>query len=135
MLFRMRENTLVLSWVPSENDQLVSEDMVPLISSTAQPPAVDGQSLQENNAQLQTASSSLLLFQGASLAAQIEKNLPAVQETWAQSLDWEDLLEKEMATHSSILAWRIPWWRSLTGSSPQDHKGSDMTEHVHTHAV
>ena len=38
----------------------------------------------------------------------MEKNLPAVQETWAQSLGWGDLLEKEMATHSSILAWGIP---------------------------
>ena len=37
------------------------------------------------------------------------KNLPAMQETQVQSLDWEDPLEKEMATHSSILAWRIPW--------------------------
>ena len=37
------------------------------------------------------------------------KNLPAMQETWVQSLDWEDPLEEEMATHSSILAWRIPW--------------------------
>ena len=37
------------------------------------------------------------------------KNLPAVQETWVRSLDWEDPLEKEMAAHSSILAWRIPW--------------------------
>ena len=37
------------------------------------------------------------------------KYLPAMQETWVQSLDWEDLLEKEIATHSSILAWRIPW--------------------------
>ena len=37
------------------------------------------------------------------------KNLPAIQETWVQSLGWEDLLEKGMATHSSILAWRIPW--------------------------
>ena len=37
------------------------------------------------------------------------KNLPAMQETWVQSLDREDPLEKEMATHSSILAWRIPW--------------------------
>ena len=36
------------------------------------------------------------------------KNLPAVQETWVQSLDWEDALEKGMATHSTILAWRIP---------------------------
>ena len=37
------------------------------------------------------------------------KNLPAMQETWVQSLAWEDPLEKGMATHSSILAWRIPW--------------------------
>ena len=37
------------------------------------------------------------------------KNLPAVQETWVQSLGWEDPLEKGIATHSSILAWRIPW--------------------------
>ena len=43
-----------------------------------------------------------------SLITQSVKNLPAVQETWVQFLDWEDTLEKEMATHSSILAWRIP---------------------------
>ena len=46
---------------------------------------------------------------GASLVAQRLKCLPAMQETWVQSLGWEDPLEKEMATHSSILAWRIPW--------------------------
>ena len=45
----------------------------------------------------------------ASLVAQSVKNLPAVQETWVQSLGWEDPLEKEMATHSSILAWKISW--------------------------
>ena len=44
-----------------------------------------------------------------SLVAQMVKNLPAILETWVQSLGWEDSLEKEMATHSSILAWRIPW--------------------------
>ena len=44
-----------------------------------------------------------------SLVAQTVKNLPAVQETWIQSLGWEDPLEKRMATHSGILAWRIPW--------------------------
>ena len=44
----------------------------------------------------------------ASLIAQLVKNLPAMQETWVQSLGWEDPLEKEMETHSSILAWRIP---------------------------
>ena len=45
----------------------------------------------------------------ASLVAQTVKNLPAMQEAWVQSLGQEDPLEKEMATHSSILAWRIPW--------------------------
>ena len=41
--------------------------------------------------------------------AQTVKHLPAVQETWVRSLSWEDPLEKKMATHSSILAWKIPW--------------------------
>ena len=45
----------------------------------------------------------------ASLVAQRLKRLPAMQETWVQSLGREDPLEKEIATHSSILAWRIPW--------------------------
>ena len=44
-----------------------------------------------------------------SLVAHRLKRLPAMQETWVQSLGWEDPLEKEIATHSSILAWRIPW--------------------------
>ena len=46
---------------------------------------------------------------GASPVAQMVKNLPAMQELWVQSLGWEDPLEKGMATHSSILVWRIPW--------------------------
>ena len=45
--------------------------------------------------------------------AQTIKNLPAVQDTGVQSLGWEDPLEKEMVTHSSILAWRIPWTEEL----------------------
>ena len=45
----------------------------------------------------------------ASLVAQLVKNLPAMQETQVQFLDWEDPLGKEMATHSIVLAWRIPW--------------------------
>ena len=51
----------------------------------------------------------------ASLVAQMVKRLPAMRETWAQFLGWEDPLEKEMATHSSILAWRIPWTEELGG--------------------
>ena len=46
---------------------------------------------------------------GASLMAQRLKHLPLIRETWVRSLGQEDPLEKEMATHSSILAWRIPW--------------------------
>ena len=45
----------------------------------------------------------------APLVAQLVKNLPAMQETWVRFLGWEDPLEKEMATHSSTLAWRILW--------------------------
>ena len=47
------------------------------------------------------------------------KNVPAMQETWVQSLDREDLLEKGMATHSSILAWRIPWTEELQSMGSQ----------------
>ena len=50
-----------------------------------------------------------LQYSWASLVAQLVNNLPAMWETWVRSLAWEDLLEKGKATHSSILAWRIPW--------------------------
>ena len=52
---------------------------------------------------------------GASLVAQMVKNLPTMQETWVQSLVWEDTLEKGMATHSSILAWKVPRTEELCG--------------------
>ena len=58
-----------------------------------------------------------------------------MQETWVQFLSWEDPLEEVMATHSSILAWRIP----LVGYSPWGHKEADMTEqlskHTHIHII
>ena len=50
-----------------------------------------------------------LQYSWASLVAQLVKNLPALRETWVQSLGWEDSLEKGKTTHSNILAWRIPW--------------------------
>ena len=53
--------------------------------------------------------------------AQLVKNLPAMQETWVRSLGWEDPLEKGTATHSSILAWRIPWTVQSTGSQRVRH--------------
>ena len=53
----------------------------------------------------------------ASLVAQSVKNLPAVQETQVRSLGWEDPLEKEMATHSSILAWKTSWTEEPGGLS------------------
>ena len=71
---------------------------------------------------------------GASLVAQQVKDLPTVQETWAQSLGWEDPLEKGMNTHSSILAWRIPtdrgaWRAQVHGDSLKE---SDTTERLST---
>ena len=56
------------------------------------------------------------------------KNPPVMRETWVRALGQEDPLEKEMATHSSILAWRIPWIGELVGYSPWGRKESDMTE-------
>ena len=71
--------------------------------------------------------------------AQLVKNLPAMRETSVQSLGWEDPLEGGMATHSSILAWRIRMDRGLhvaphglAGYSPWGHKQSDMTEQLST---
>ena len=50
-----------------------------------------------------------------SLVAQMVKSLPTMLDTWVQSLDWDDLLKKEIATHSSILAWKIPWTQEPGG--------------------
>ena len=66
----------------------------------------------------------------APLVAQMVKNLPAMWETWVQSLGWEGPLEEGMATHSSILAWRIPmdrgaWWANSMGSHRVRHDLSD----------
>ena len=57
----------------------------------------------------------VLLNEHLSLVAQLVKNLPAGQWTWVQSLGWEDLLEKEMANYSSILAWKTPWTEAPDG--------------------
>ena len=59
--------------------------------------------------------------------AQSIKNLPAMQETWVQSLDQEDPLENEMAIHSSILAWKIPWTQEPGGLQSMGPQESDMT--------
>ena len=74
----------------------------------------------------------IFFHQEASLVAQMVKNLPAMWETWVQSLGWEDPLEEGMATHSSILAWRIPmvrgaWWATVHGVTE-----SDTTERLST---
>ena len=63
--------------------------------------------------------------------AQLVKNLPALQETWVRSLGWEDPLEKGTATHSRVLAWRIPW----TVYSPWGCKESDMTKQLSLYAL
>ena len=66
-----------------------------------------------------------------SLVAQTVKRLSTVWETWVRALGREDPLEEEVATHSSIFAWRIPWiqgHRSLSGYSPRGYKELDKTE-------
>ena len=66
----------------------------------------------------------------SSPGAPMVKNLLAVRENRVQSLDQEDPLEKGMATHSSILDWRIPWMGSLVGYSPWGHKELNMSEYT-----
>ena len=73
------------------------------------------------------------LFKGASLVAQLVKNLPAMEETWVQFLGWEDPLEKEMATHSSILAWRIPCTEDPGGLQSMGWQEPDTTERLNHH--
>ena len=69
--------------------------------------------------------------------AQTVKNLPAIQKTWVRSLGREDALEKEMATHPNILAWRIPWTEEPGGlqsmGSQRDISNSHTHTHTHTH--
>ena len=59
----------------------------------------------------------IIMSNWASLVAQMVKNLPTMQKTWVRSLGWEDPLEEGMATHSSILAWRIPWTEEPGGAT------------------
>ena len=73
-----------------------------------------------------------LQYSWASLEAQRVKNPPAMWEAWVRSLGWEDPLEVGMATHSSILAWRILWTEEPGGLSPQGPKESDTTERLST---
>ena len=61
---------------------------------------------------------SFILMSVQILVAQVVKNMPAMQETWVRSLDWDDPLEKRMAPHSSILAWKIPWTEGPGAYSP-----------------
>ena len=62
--------------------------------------------------------------------AEMVKNLPAMWETRVPFLGQEDPLEEGMATHSSILAWKVPWTEGLVGYSPWSHKESDRTEQL-----
>ena len=62
-----------------------------------------------------------LIFNNTKFVAQLVKNPPAMRETWVQSLGWEDPLEKGKATHSNILAWRIPWTVESMGSQRVRH--------------
>ena len=68
-----------------------------------------------------------ILCTRASLVAQLVKNPPAMRETWVRSLGWEDPLEKGKATHSSILAWRIPWTVITMGSQRIRHECATFT--------
>ena len=73
-----------------------------------------------------------LQYSWASLVTQMVKNLPAIWETWAQSLGWEDPLKEGMVTHSSILAWRIPMDKGACHTTVHGVAESDRTERLST---
>ena len=75
----------------------------------------------------------MFLYSHASLVAQRLKRLPGMWETQVRSLGGEDPLEKEMATHSSTLAWRIPWRKEPGGLQSMGSLESDTTEKLHFH--
>ena len=80
-----------------------------------------------------------VINQGSSLVAQLVKNLPAMQETWVWYLSQEDPLEKEMATHSSIPAWEIPWTEEpgglqSMGSQRMEHDLATKSAYIINHA-
>ena len=74
------------------------------------------------------------LYCRASLVAQVVKNLPAMPETWVRYLGWEHPLQKRTVTHSSILAWRIPWTeetgRLQSGAAKSQTRPSDFRLHI-----
>ena len=74
------------------------------------------------------ANKMVIIIIRASLVAQMVKNLPAKQEMWIQSLGWEDPVEKEMTTSSSILAWRIPWSKEPGGLQSIESQELDTTD-------
>ena len=73
----------------------------------------------------------LITLRITSLVAQTVKRLPTMREIWVQSLGQEDPLEKDMAIHSSTLAWKTPWTDEPGSYSPQGRKESDTTERLH----
>ena len=75
-----------------------------------------------------------LQYSRASLVAQLVKNLPTMWETWVRFLAWEDPLEKGKATHSSILAWRIPWAVQSTGSQRVGYDWATFTHSLEFNA-
>ena len=78
---------------------------------------------QDENTEVGNENAGTTINLGASLVAQMVKNPPAMQEIWIRFLTWEDSLEKGIATHSSILIWRIPWTKDRGGLySPWCHR-------------
>ena len=76
-----------------------------------------------------------ILISRASLVTQTVKNLPAMQETWVWSLGWADPLEKGMATHSSSLAWRIPWTEEPGGLQSMGSQSIEYNRGTFTHIL
>ena len=105
-----KSKCLVFNYLTCFNAIFLEEEMATHSSILAwKIPCPVGYSLWVSKGKTWLSDSHVWRYLRASLGAQMVKNPPAMQETWVRSLGWEDPLEKGMPTHSSILAWRIPW--------------------------
>ena len=102
--FLPRSKCLLISCLQSPSTMIL-EPMIKSITVSIVPPSICHEVMGLD----------AMIFQSASLVAQRLMHVPAMQETWVRSLGQEDALEKEMATHSHILAWRIPWTEEPAG--------------------
>ena len=117
LAFLPRSKRLLISWLQSPSTVILEPKKIKCLTVSIVSPSICHEVMGLD----------AMIFQSASLVAQRLMHVPAMQETWVRSLGQEDALEKEMAAHSSILPWRIPWTEEPGGLQSMGSQESDTT--------